>query len=553
MLFKFAVALVALALTMSAMEDESENDKAIREWLAPRPSELFTPRGCTCERCNAYHVDHNALGYHKVLTSGDFAHTWRKVVMPCGKFRNVKFDCKAAPEDSGLQQVSMYRAPCCGVTFDEDAQAACEKCGWDATFDGMCPVDARDKEIFNVLVYGESQRGKTKDGEDGGKETSFQTVPLNTPMNMTELYAAIGDQTGDYLAHYYTFNIEDLTAKIHDYTFGPNTIKISADFAAQIVHTFPDNVTCTKFNHSNCEVIVVALNPREVTDGDGKTKRVVTVHVWYGIGSTASKYKEADSHFHNAHLTRIIDYYKANLHLYVSTPGTTLEYVLVCTDGCARQFKGRYNFKYVAEYLKYLGVMVIHVFAATAHGKGFVDALGQKPGLLLKTAEQFSRRTETAYELFKLCQEKLAGDVEQVGKGHHAVDKYFVNYVTSDPNDSHKEDPQTIYVERRRTWDCDGIPGSSNIYLYTGADLCLRLRLETQAGNQVGTQTDTCQQTDTCHRRPAQGGRRPRLDEAVLLRLHAVPVICLHPLLPHRVDGPPQLAHPPVPRLPLRT
>ncbi|KAJ1461240.1 hypothetical protein M885DRAFT_558910 [Pelagophyceae sp. CCMP2097] len=57
---------------------------------------------------------------------------------------------------------------------------------------------------------------------------------------------------------------------IYDYTFGRNTSNITADFAAQVEHKFPGNLTCTAFNHSNCGVVVVALNPREIMGDDGK-------------------------------------------------------------------------------------------------------------------------------------------------------------------------------------------------------------------------------------------------------------------------------------------
>jgi len=462
------------------MEGERANEKEIREWLAdPAASgELFPPRGCTCERCDEYHMDRRATGYHRLLTKGDKGHTFRKCVLRCGKVRNEEFDCKAAPEETRLREVSMYQPCCCGVIFDETVQAACDKCGWDANFRGLCPVDARDDTVMNVLVYGESQRGKEKTGEDG-KETSFQSVPLNTDMTIGEVYAALGDASEEYLLHYYSYMIEDLTSKIHDYTFGKNTIKIAADFSAAVEHKFSGNLTCTAFNHSNCEVVVVALNPREIKGADGKSKRVVDTHVWFGIGPTTSKFKEADSHFHNAYLAHIIEYYKDNLHTFVDedvpdgVPETTLENVIVCTDGCAGQYKGRFNFKYLAAYAKRFGVTVMQAFSATAHGKGFHDALGQKPGLLMKDAELYDgRRIEFAYDLFLLCREKLPETVpaSQRGKGLHAVHKYFVNYVTSDHRDIHLGEPSVIYIDRRRKWETDGIPGSATKYFFCGAD-----------------------------------------------------------------------------------
>lgn len=109
---------------------------------------------------------------------------------------------------------------------------------------------------------------------------------------------------------------------------------------------------------------VVAFNPRWGLDPvTKKKKRLIDVHVWFAIGSTTSKYKEADSHFHNAVLVKIIDYYKE--HLPLLTGGSALVRVLMLTDGCKGQYKGRFNFKRVAEYASKKGVAVIHAFVAT--------------------------------------------------------------------------------------------------------------------------------------------------------------------------------------------
>ncbi|KAJ1453500.1 hypothetical protein M885DRAFT_567390, partial [Pelagophyceae sp. CCMP2097] len=84
------VLALLLVCTTSAMEGERANEKEIREWLAdPAASgELFPPRGCTCERCDEYHMDRRTTGYHRLLTKGDKGHTFRKCVLRCGKVRN---------------------------------------------------------------------------------------------------------------------------------------------------------------------------------------------------------------------------------------------------------------------------------------------------------------------------------------------------------------------------------------------------------------------------------------------------------------------------------
>ncbi|KAJ1446022.1 hypothetical protein M885DRAFT_547989 [Pelagophyceae sp. CCMP2097] len=285
-------------------------------------------------------------------------------------------------------------------------------------------------------------------------------------MKIGDILSAVEESAPDYLEHYFEVTMQKTTTRSIDYVMGVDTIKVEADFTAQVEHNHDDNLTCCKPNHSNCEVVVVHLNPRMLAGKDGVHRRVVDVHVWYGIGPTASKHKEADSHFHNAYLAHIIDYYKANLYKFVDAPGAELKSVF---------YKGRFNFKYLAEYAKDFGVKVMHIFPPTAHGKGYVDALGQTPGRLLNHEERMKRRMETAYELFKLVRGKRGGVVPESerGKGRFAVHGYYVNYLTSDPEDPHLEDDDVIYIDRSTKWNVCGLPGSNEMHFFASANLRL--------------------------------------------------------------------------------
>jgi hypothetical protein len=323
-----ALVVASTASTASTMDDGTEAFLSAfvgdPKWDDPA---LYLPEGCTCDFCNAKFIDPSTLGYCDLLTPGKGGSVFRKVLLPCGKVLIPQFVCPEAPAD--LRAPSSYMPLCCGIILD-DAVEKCKKCGWKANIEGLCPADERDKSLTDVLVYGPSQRGREKiPAEDVDEKTTFQTVPLVTPMKIGDILSAVEESAPDYLEHYFEVTMQKTTTRSIDYVMGVDTIKVEADFTAQVEHNHDGNLTCCKPNHSNCEVVVVHLNPRMLAGKDGVHRRVVDVHVWYGIGPTASKHKEADSHFHNAYLAHIIDYYKANLHKFVDAPGAELKYVLL--------------------------------------------------------------------------------------------------------------------------------------------------------------------------------------------------------------------------------
>ena len=58
------------------------------------------------------------------------------------------------------------------------------------------------------------------------------------------------------------------------------------------------------------------------------------------------------------------------------------------TDGCAKQYKGRRNFRFLANSARELGFVVEHHFAATSHFKGCHDGIGGVAKNAMKRAEK---------------------------------------------------------------------------------------------------------------------------------------------------------------------
>jgi hypothetical protein len=441
-------------------------DAVYANWLGVNETGLRADLDCICYHCEAYRKDPEAAGYWTMFKDGDRGHWFRQGMMPCGKVPVPELNVPTAPADSGLRDVWLYPPECCGLEMEESEESVCERCGWAAVVGHLCPTEEGDETKSKILEFGKVQRGNEKiDEEDATVKMSFQKVPLEMMDTVGGALHRVERDLSKGLYHYYSFTMQDTMMKSATYTFEKDTLMINADFAAHIAHLHSNNLTCSIPNNSNCEVFVVALNPKDGPDG-----RTLDAHVWFAIGPTASKLKEADSHFHNAVLTRILDHYMKELE---GITGEVLRRVLTCTDGCKGQYKGRFNFKKIAGYAQSHGITFANCFAATAHFKGFHDALGKMIAQLLQSAEQYNEaRCEYSYDLAVLARSKLEGEVpeEARGKGLHAVHYYFVLYVTSDPADGALAEDTTVYIDRTKKWDCDGIKGSDAIYLVVGDD-----------------------------------------------------------------------------------
>ena len=60
------------------------------------------------------------------------------------------------------------------------------------------------------------------------------------------------------------------------------------------------------------------------------------------------------------------------------------------TDGCAKHYKGRHNFRFLSNSVRELGFVVVHHFAATSHFKGCHDGIGGVAKNGMKRAENIT-------------------------------------------------------------------------------------------------------------------------------------------------------------------
>ena len=166
-------------------------------------------------------------------------------------------------------------------------------------------------------------------------------------------------------------------------------------------------------------------------------------------------------------INRMMDYYLLELKL-------DLELVLAITDGCAGQYKGKRWYRRIAEFHVKHGVRMCHIYHATAHGKGFHDALGKLIGRLLAQAEDLDQeRVATSLQLYDLARGTYHGPVAKPGHGMQAINNYFCCYLTSDKKEfdalqvkrEGEDKPFILYIKRSSgVMDCKGFAGSMGTY-----------------------------------------------------------------------------------------
>ena len=149
------------------------------------------------------------------------------------------------------------------------------------------------------------------------------------------------------------------------------------------------------------------------------------------------------------------------------------------SDGCAGQYKGRKRFKRLSEFKRRFGIDAVIFFAATAHFKGFHDALGKLISRINLDFEKTEKtRTETTWQLLKFIEKYIAREVVHVGKGLQAVSRYHTRYLTCDWGDylEKSQDKEygdhAVYIDRSAsaTYDCHPLNDTHNTYMVASLD-----------------------------------------------------------------------------------
>ena len=133
------------------------------------------------------------------------------------------------------------------------------------------------------------------------------------------------------------------------------------------------------------------------------------------------------------------------------------------TDDCAKQYKGRRNFRFLSNSVRELGFVVEHHFAATFHFKGCPDGIGGVAKSAMKRAEKHNHVITGAagvVEFLKHYFEKL---------GKRATEDYFASCTLYRIRRAHVKliGPKAIY---RPKPTLKGMIRTRDTYVFVGAN-----------------------------------------------------------------------------------
>lgn len=181
------------------------------------------------------------------------------------------------------------------------------------------------------------------------------------------------------------------------------TLLVETDFIEKFRHEAAAILTCATAPTTTIMVALVHHSP------DGKGRH--TTDAWVFL----SEDKNHDFDFHIYAMDIIIKYYTEGAGR-AATAGVSVPTIIMWTDGCGKQYKGKRNFYAVGRSLHRLGAILTHNFAVTSHFKGAHDGIGGLLKTLMRDAERKERlrihNTEAAHEFLSAYAESKA---EQAG------------------------------------------------------------------------------------------------------------------------------------------
>ena len=172
-----------------------------------------------------------------------------------------------------------------------------------------------------------------------------------------------------------------------------------------------------------------------------------------------------DCDFHLHGFARIADYYLdgdgSEATAAARNEGRTPR-IHMFTDGCGKQFKGRRNFRFLADNVRQIGFFVDHYFAATSHFKGCHDGLGGFAKNAMRRRERFSHRIMGADGVVSFLKSFFRERVG--GEGEEGMRRYFATW---SPYRVELIGKKEIY---RPNSILEGIDGTRGMYHFAGAN-----------------------------------------------------------------------------------
>lgn len=194
----------------------------------------------------------------------------------------------------------------------------------------------------------------------------------------------------------------------------------------------------------------------------GGRRRVHQTETWI----FASEDPAHNFDFHRHALTQIAGYYLDGPGSDATAAARKAQRTLhlhMFTNGCAKQSKGRRNFRFLADSVRQVGFIVEHHFAATSHFKGCHDRIGGLAKNAMKRAELYLIAGAAGVVKF------LEGYFHHIGEGNKELADYFATWSPYRIRAVHVKliDVGAIY---RPEQQLKGIAGTRDAYLFVGAN-----------------------------------------------------------------------------------
>ena len=170
-------------------------------------------------------------------------------------------------------------------------------------------------------------------------------------------------------------------------TFKDGDLVIETDFAEKYTHQSVVSMMMPIYPQMTLMVAIVRFSPQTHSGGG----RVHVTETWI----FASEDMKHDWDFHLHGLARMADYYlhgKGSEATAVARNDGHTPRIHMFTDGCGKQYKGRRNFRFLADSVRQIGFFIDHHFAATSHFKGCHDGIGGVAKNAMRRRERYGFR-----------------------------------------------------------------------------------------------------------------------------------------------------------------
>ncbi|CAB1109151.1 unnamed protein product [Ectocarpus sp. CCAP 1310/34] len=246
----------------------------------------------------------------------------------------------------------LYIEALANVDMTSHGECRCRWCNAEGGSSGGKRGNGVWKMFEDVITVPASADGKIK-----AKKLANQTVPKER--KLCDLWSAFKEHTNLYMAH-------NSIAKWQRHCHG---------------------VAWKRFRTTTLMVAIVHFNPQTHVGGG----RVHVTETWI----FASEHMAHDCDFHLHGLARMADYYLrgdgSEATAAARKEGRTPR-IHMFTAGCGKQYKGRRNFRFLADSVRQIGFFMDHHFAATSHFKGCHDGIGGVAKNAMKRRERFGKR-----------------------------------------------------------------------------------------------------------------------------------------------------------------